>query len=41
MKNQANVVSSVNDDFNLRKLVTTYEQPTIFQETMNRREVRF
>jgi ferric enterobactin receptor len=41
MKNRANLVFSVNDVFNSRKYITTYEQPNIYQETMNRREVRF
>ncbi|XAZ81868.1 outer membrane beta-barrel family protein (plasmid) [Fibrella sp. ES10-3-2-2] len=41
MQNRASVVFSVNDVFNSRRFITTYEQPTIFQSSMNRREVRF
>jgi hypothetical protein len=41
MKNRASIVFSANDVFNSRKYITTYEQPNIYQETMNRREVRF
>jgi hypothetical protein len=41
MQNRASVVFTVNDVFNSRRFITTYEQPTIFQSSMNRREVRF
>jgi ferric enterobactin receptor len=41
LKNQGNVIFSINDVFNSRKYITTYEQANIYQETMNRREVRF
>lgn len=41
MQNRASVVFTVNDMFNSRRFVTTYEQPTVFQSSMNRREVRF
>lgn len=41
MQNRASVVFTVNDVFNSRRFITTFEQPTIFQSSMNRREVRF
>jgi outer membrane receptor protein involved in Fe transport len=41
MNNRASVVFSVNDVFNSRKQVSTFEQANIYQESMNRREVRF
>lgn len=41
MKNRASVVLSINDLFNSRRFITTYEQPTVYQASMNRREVRF
>lgn len=41
MQNRASVVFTVNDVFNSRRFITTYERPTIFQSSMNRREVRF
>ncbi|WP_375447855.1 outer membrane beta-barrel protein [uncultured Fibrella sp.] len=40
-QNRGSLVFSVNDIFNSRRFVTTYEQPTVFQQSMNRREVRF
>jgi len=42
MQNRASLVFSINDIFNSRKYVTTFEQAnTTYQSTMNRREVRF
>ncbi|HAK77484.1 MAG TPA: TonB-dependent receptor [Runella sp.] len=41
MKNRASVAFSINDIFNSRKFVTTFEQPTIYQSSMNRRDIRF
>jgi ferric enterobactin receptor len=41
MNNRASVVFSVNDVFDSRKQVSTFDQPTTYQESMNRREVRF
>ena len=41
MNNKASVLFTVNDIFNSRKPITIYDQPTAFQESMNRREVRF
>nr|WP_293841733.1 TonB-dependent receptor [uncultured Arsenicibacter sp.] len=41
MQNRASVVFTINDVFNSRRFITTYEQPTVFQSSMNRREVRF
>jgi ferric enterobactin receptor len=41
LNNRASVVFSVNDVFNSRKQVSTFEQANIYQESMNRREVRF
>jgi ferric enterobactin receptor len=41
MGNRASLVFTVNDIFNSRKQVSTIEQATIYQESMNRREVRF
>ena len=41
MGNRASVVFSVNDIFNSRKQISTFEQENIYQASMNRREVRF
>jgi ferric enterobactin receptor len=41
MGNRASLVFTVNDIFNSRKQVSTIEQANIYQESMNRREVRF
>ncbi|MBO0951614.1 outer membrane beta-barrel protein [Fibrella forsythiae] len=40
-QNRGSLVFTVNDIFNSRRFLTTYEQPTVFQQSMNRREVRF
>jgi outer membrane receptor protein involved in Fe transport len=39
--NAANVVFSVNDVFNTRKDISTFVLPTIWQETMRRRDTRY
>ncbi len=41
MNNRASVVFSINDVFNSRKQVSTFEQENVYQSSMNRREVRF
>jgi len=41
MGNWASVVFAANDIFNSRKQISTTEQVNIYQESMNRREVRF
>jgi outer membrane receptor protein involved in Fe transport len=41
MGNRASVVFTVNDVFNSRKQISTIEQENIYQESMNRRDVRF
>ena len=41
MNNKASVLFTINDVFNSRKPITVYDQPSSFQESMNRREVRF
>ncbi len=41
MQNRASVAFSVNDIFNSRRFVSTYDQPNIFQTSMNRRDIRF
>lgn len=41
MNNKASVLFTINDIFNSRKPITIYDQPTSYQESMNRREVRF
>lgn len=38
---KANVVFTVNDIFNSRQQIYYYDQPNSYQESMNRREVRF
>jgi len=40
-QNRASVVFTINDMFNSRRYVTVYDQPTVFQESMNRRDVRY
>lgn len=40
-QNRGSLVFSVNDIFNSRRFITTYEQPTVFQQSMNRRDVRY
>lgn len=40
-QNRASVLFTINDVFNSRRFVTTYEQPTVFQAAMNRRDIRF
>ena len=40
-QNRGSVVFTLNDMFNSRRYVTVYDQPTVFQESMNRRDVRF
>ena len=40
-QNKGSLVFSINDIFDLRRYVTTYETPTVFQQSMNRREVRY
>lgn len=39
--NTGSISFTVNDIFNSRKQILVYEQPTAYQESMNRREVRF
>jgi outer membrane receptor protein involved in Fe transport len=41
MQNRASVVFTINDVFNSRKGITVYDQPTAFQTSMSRREIRF
>ena len=41
MQNRASVVFSINDVFNSRKYVSTFESANTYQASMNRREVRF
>jgi ferric enterobactin receptor len=41
MGNRASLVFTVNDIFNSRKQVSTIEQANIYQESMNRRDIRF
>ncbi len=41
MNNRAAVVFTINDIFNSRRPVTIYDQPTAYQESMSRREIRF
>ena len=38
---RASVVFSINDIFNSRKFVSVYDQSTVYQASMNRREIRF
>ena len=40
-ENRASVTFTVNDVFNSRQSINVYDQPTAFQTSMNRREVRF
>ncbi len=40
-QNRAGLTFTINDIFNSRRFISTYEQPNINQVTMNRREVRF
>ncbi len=39
--NKASIVFTINDIFNSRRQYQYYDQPSAFQETMSRREVRF
>ena len=39
--NRGSVVFTVNDMVNSRRYVTIYEQPTVFQVSMNRRDIRY
>ncbi len=41
MNNRAALVFTINDLFNSRRPVTVYDQPTAYQESMSRREIRF
>ena len=41
MQNRASVVFTVNDIFNSRRYITTFEQANTYQVSMNRRDVRF
>jgi hypothetical protein len=41
MKNKASVTFIVNDIFNSRRFVTIYDQPTTYQASMSRREIRY
>jgi outer membrane receptor protein involved in Fe transport len=41
MQNRASVVFTINDVFNSRRGITIYDQPTAFQTSMSRREIRF
>jgi hypothetical protein len=38
---RANITFMINDVFNSRRAIAIYDQPTTFQTSMNRREVRF
>jgi hypothetical protein len=40
-QNRASAVFTINDMFNSRRFVSIYDQPTVYQASMNRREVRF
>lgn len=40
-QNRGSVVLTVNDLFNSRRYVSIYDQPSVYQASMNRREVRF
>ncbi|HEY9046100.1 MAG TPA: outer membrane beta-barrel protein [Ohtaekwangia sp.] len=41
LQNKGNVTFSINDVFNSRRFVTIYDQPGVYQSTMNRREIRY
>lgn len=40
-QNRASLTFAINDVFNSRRFITIYDQPSAYQVTMNRREVRF
>ncbi|MEP6737568.1 MAG: outer membrane beta-barrel protein, partial [Chryseolinea sp.] len=41
MQNKGSITFSINDVFNSRRFVSVYEQPGIYQVSMNRREIRY
>ncbi len=40
-QNRASVLFTINDVFNSRRFVSVYDQPGVYQASMNRRDVRF
>lgn len=40
-KNKANALFSINDVFNSNRQITTYEQATVYQKSMSRRDIRY
>jgi len=40
-QNRGSFIFSINDVFNSRRFLSYYDQPTVFQTSMNRREIRY